>query len=216
MRIGLLGTGMAGQTVGSRLVEVGHDVVMGARDAANPRAVEWAATTSGGRAGTFADAAAHGEVLVNATSGAGSLDALAAAGAPNIAGKVLVDIANPLDFSGGFPPSLTVVNTDSLAERIQRAYPDARVVKTLNTVNADIMVRPDRVPGEHDVFVAGDDTDAKGTVRELLRAFGWPDGSIIDLGGLQAARGMEMYLPLWLNLMGTLGTATFNIKVVRG
>jgi len=215
MRIGLFGTGTVGQAVGSRLVEVGHDVVMGARDAANPRAAEWAAT-SGGRAGTFADAAAHGEVLVNATSGAGSLDALAAAGAPNIAGKVLVDIANPLDFSGGFPPSLTVVNTDSLAERIQRAYPDARVVKTLNTVNADIMVRPDRVPGEHDVFVAGDDPDAKGTVRELLRAFGWPDGSIIDLGGLQAARGMEMYLPLWLNLMGTLGTASFNIKVVRG
>jgi predicted dinucleotide-binding enzyme len=215
MRIGLFGTGMVGQAVGSRLVEVGHDVVMGARDAANPRAAEWSAA-SGGRAGTFADAAAHGEVLVNATSGAGSLDALAAAGAPNIAGKVLVDIANPLDFSGGFPPSLTVVNTDSLAERIQRAYPDARVVKTLNTVNADIMVRPDRVPGEHDVFVAGDDADAKGTVRDLLRAFGWPDGSIIDLGGLQAARGMEMYLPLWLNLMGALGTARFNIRVVRG
>jgi 8-hydroxy-5-deazaflavin:NADPH oxidoreductase len=215
VRIGLLGTGQVGQAVATRLVEVGHDVVMGARDAANPKAVEWA-EKQGGRAGTFADAAAHGELVVNATAGTASLAALAAAGADALDGKVIVDIANPLDFSGGFPPSLTVVNTDSLGEQIQRAYPAARVVKTLNTVNSDIMVHPGQIPGSHDVFVAGDDQEAKQTVRGLLRSFGWPADSIVDLGGIQAARGLEMYLPLWLFLMGSLNSHAFNIKVVRG
>src|SRR4051794_34657949 len=131
MRIGVLGTGTVGQTIGTRLIEVGHEVVMGARDAANPKAASWA-ESQGARAGTFADAAGHGEVVVNATAGTGSLAALAAAGGDRLAGKVLVDVSNPLDFSGGFPPSLSVVNTDSLAEQIQRAYPDAKVVKALN------------------------------------------------------------------------------------
>jgi predicted dinucleotide-binding enzyme len=214
MRVGVFGTGTVGQTLGSRLVEVGHEVVMGARDAANPRAAGWAAERNA-RAGTFADAAAHGELLVNATAGTGTMAALASVAAGDLAGKVLLDAANPLDFSGGFPPSLSVVNTDSLAEQIQRTYPDVRVVKALNTMTADVMARPDQLSGPHDLFVAGDDADAKTAVVAVLAQFGWPAGSVVDLGGIQAARGMEMYLPLWLNLMGALGTSIFNIKVVR-
>jgi predicted dinucleotide-binding enzyme len=214
MRIAVLGSGTVGQTIGSRLVELGHEVVMGARDPDNPRAAAWAAAHNGS-AGTFADAAARGEIVVNATAGTASLAALEAAGRENLAGKVLVDIANPLDFSSGFPPSLSVVDNDSLAEQIQRAHPDARVVKTLNTVNADVMVHPERVPGSHDVFVAGDDEAAKQTVRELLRSMGWPENSIVDLGGIEAARGLEMYLRLWLSLMGALGSPHFNIRIVR-
>src|SRR5947207_5740750 len=215
MRIAVLGTGMVGQAVATRLAEVGHDVVMGARDAGNEKARAWA-VQAGGRSGTFADAAAHGELVVNATSGAGSLAALEACGTANLDGKVLLDIANPLDFSQGMPPRLSVVNDDSLAERIQRAYPDARVVKSLNTVNASVMVHPEAVPGEHHVFICGDDAIAKQTVRGLLAEFGWPAPSVLDPGGLAAARGMEMYLPLWLAMMGALGTPTFNIRIVRG
>jgi predicted dinucleotide-binding enzyme len=214
MRIGVFGTGTVGQTLGSRLVEVGHEVVMGARDAANPRAAEWA-SGAGARAGTFGAAARHGELLVNATAGTGTLAALASVDVADLAGKVLLDASNPLDFAGGFPPVLSVANTDSLAEQIQRTYPDLRVVKALNTVTADVMARPAQLSGPHDVFMAGEDADAKAAVADLLAAFGWPAGSVVDLGGIRAARGMEMYMPLWLGLMGTLGTSIFNIKVVR-
>jgi predicted dinucleotide-binding enzyme len=218
MRIGVLGTANVGQAIATRLVEVGHDVVMGGRDAANPKSTGWAdgLASDRARAGTFADAGAHGDLVVNATAGTASLAALRAAGASNLAGKVIVDVANPLDFGAGFPPTMSVVDTDSLAEQIQRACPDARVVKTLNTMNADVMVHPERLPGSHDVFVAGDDQQAKQTVRELLRSFGWPDASILDVGGLRGARGLEMYLPLWLSLMDAIGSPNFNIKVVRG
>ena len=123
------------------------------------------------------------------------------------------DLSNPLDHSQGFPPLLSVCNDDSLAERIQRAHPGAKVVKTLNTVTAAVMVRPTDVGGgDHTMFVAGEDDDAKATVRSLLEAFGWRD--VIDLGGLRGARAMEMYLPLWLQLMGARGTPMFNVKVV--
>jgi hypothetical protein len=217
MRIAVLGTGMVGRTVAGRLVELDHHVVMGSRDAGNPHAAGWLATQPAGRAetGTFADAAAHGELVVNATSGVASLAALAAAGEENLAGKVLLDVANPLDFSQGMPPSLTVVNTDSLGERIQRAHPRARVVKALNTVNADLMVHPELIEDEHHVFVCGDDPAAKGTVAQLLGELGWPESSVVDLGGIAAARGTEMYLALWLALAQATGTARFNIKVVR-
>jgi hypothetical protein len=215
MRIGVLGTGMVGQAIAGRLAELGHDVVMGAREATNPKAGQWAAEHPGTRAGTFADAAAHAELIVNATAGVASLAALAAAGgSTTLDGKVLVDVSNPLDFSGGMPPSLAVVNTDSLAEQIQRAYPGARVVKTLNTLTAEVMVHPELVPGEHTVFVAGEEAAAKRTVVGLLGEFGWPAGGILDLGGIQAARGLEMYLPLWLSIMAVHGTSRFNIRVV--
>ena len=214
VKIAVLGTGMVGQAVGSKLVAVGHEVLMGSRAAGNEKAVAWAANAGPSASeGTFADAAAFGEIVINATSGGASIDALRAAGAENLADKVLVDIANPLDASAGFPPVLSVCNTDSLGEQIQRAFPDARVVKTLNTVNAVVMVDPSSVPGRHAVFVSGDDAEAKSTVTELLRSFGWPAEDIIDLGDITTARGTEMYLPLWLRLMRTVGSPSFNIAV---
>jgi 8-hydroxy-5-deazaflavin:NADPH oxidoreductase len=216
MRVAVLGTGVVGETLATKLVEVGHDVVMGARSADNEKAQGWAERFAGrGGNGTFADAAAHGELVVNATSGVASLDALRAAGADNLAGKTVLDVANPLDFSGGFPPRLAVANDDSLAEQIQREFPGARVVKALNTMNSQVMVEPALVPGDHDVLMAGDDPAAKAEVADLLRSFGWPDGAIRDLGGLTAARGLEGYLLLWVQLMGSLGTGTFNIHVAR-
>jgi len=215
MNIGVLGTGIVARTLGRRLVELGHSVALGSRDPNHPAATEWLATVGtsrGSRAGTFADAAAHGAVLINATSGAGSIAAIRSAGERNLHGKVLLDVSNPLDFSSG-ELHLSVVNTDSLAEQIQRSFPDVRVVKTLNTVNAEVMVHPERLPEETSMFVAGDDPEAKATAADLLRSLGWR--SILDLGGITAARGMEMYLVLWLSIMQTQQGAMFNVKVVR-
>ncbi|MPZ28143.1 MAG: NADP oxidoreductase [Micromonosporaceae bacterium] len=216
MKIGMLGSGRVGRTIASRLVELGHDVVVGARDPDSPRAAGWAAEHPAGRAGAFRDAASHGEVVVNATAGTASLAALAVAGSDSLAGKVLVDVANPLDFTRGSGRGpLAVTNDDSLAEQIQRAYPAVRVVKALNTVTADVMVRPELLPGPHTLFMAGDEPAAKQVVVGLLGELGWPAGDILDLGGIQAARGMEMYLPLWLSMMGALGTTIFNVHLVR-
>ena len=216
MRIGVLGTGMVGKTIGSKLVELGHEVTMGSRTADNPDATEWAEAAGANAAhGTFADAAAAGELVCNCTGGTVSLDALGAARKENLAGKVLVDVSNALDFSQGRPPILGVCNTDSVGEQIQRAFPEARVVKALNTVNAAVMVDPATVPGEHDIFVCGNDEDAKTQVRGLLESFGWPGEHILDLGDISAARGTEMYLPLWLRLIGAVGGPRFNIRVVR-
>jgi len=217
MRFGVLGTGVVGQALASKLVALGHDVVMGSRQAGNEKAVAWAAA-AGGTAGegTFATAAAFGQLVVNATAGAVSLAALTAAAAENLAGKVLVDVANPLDFSAGMPPTLTVCNTDSLGEQIQREFPDALVVKALNTVNADVMVTPGIVGPSHTVFVAGDDAGAKAQVADVLMSFGWPPGDVLDLGDITAARGLEMYLPLWLRLWRAAGTGDLNVKVVVG
>jgi predicted dinucleotide-binding enzyme len=226
VKIAVLGTGMVGRVLAAKLADLGHDVVVGTRDVdatlarteagpmGNPPYAEWQAEHANVRLVPYAESGGHGEIVVNATSGNGSIAALEAAG--DLAGKVIVDVANPLDFSQGFPPTLTVCNTDSLGEQIQNAFPAARVVKTLNTVNANVMVEPSRVPGEHSVFVAGEDAAAKETVKGLLEEFGWSETSIVDLGGIRAARGAEMYLPLWLSLMGALGTADFNIRVAWG
>jgi 8-hydroxy-5-deazaflavin:NADPH oxidoreductase len=216
VQIGVLGTGIVGRTLATKLAELGHQVCMGSRDMANEEAAAWA-SGAGERAshGSFADAAHFGEIVFNCTAGVASLDALELAGADALAGKVLVDVANALDFSQGMPPSLAVANTDSLGEQIQRAYPAARVVKALNTVNASVMAAPGSVPGEHDLFICGDDEAAKAQVVDLLESFGWTREGIVDLGGISAARAIEMYLPLWLSLMGALGTPQFNIHVVR-
>jgi predicted dinucleotide-binding enzyme len=214
MRVGVLGTGTVGGRLGSKLVALGHDVKMGSRTARNAKAVEWA-KANGPRAtvGTFADAAKFGEVVFNCTAGSVSLEALKQAGEKNLGGKVLVDVANPLDFSKGMPPTLTVCNTDSLGEQIQRAFPDAKVVKALNTMGNELMVDPGLVPGEHDTFVCGNDPQAKAEVVEILRAFGWK--SPIDLGDITAARGLEMMLPVWVRLMATLKTRDFNFRIAR-
>jgi predicted dinucleotide-binding enzyme len=202
-RVGVLGTGTVGRTVAGRLAGVGHEVVIGSRTAKD----------DGVR--TFAEAAAHGEVVVNATGGLVSIEALTLAGAANLAGKPLLDISNALDHSGGFPPKVLAGDSDSNAERIQAAFPDARVVKTLNTMNCAVMVDPRLLPGTHSTFLAGDDADAKATARGFLREFGWTDEEIVDLGDLSAARGLELYLALWIRLRGVVD-APFNIHVVRG
>jgi predicted dinucleotide-binding enzyme len=215
MRFGVLGTGVVGQTLAGKLVEVGHEVMMGSRQAGNDKAVAWV-QAAGERAaeGSFADAARFGELVVNATTGMASLEALQMAGHDNVAGKVLIDVGNPLDFSHGMPPQLSVCNTDSLAEQIQRMFPDTRVVKALNTVNAGVMVSPGALPEPHTLFLCGNDEAAKAQVRELLGTFGWPPADILDLGDISGARGMEMYLPLWLRLAAATGSWQVNVKVV--
>lgn len=216
VRIGILGTGIVGQTLGTKLVELGNEVMMGSRQAGGEKATAWAAEAGEAASeGSFADAAAFGELVINATSGMASLEALGQAEARNLAGKVLLDVANPLDFSRGMPPTLAVCNDTSLGEQIQEAFPEAKVVKALHTVNAAVMVNPGSVPGSHDIFVCGNHDDAKARVVELLARFGWPRDDVIDLGDISAARGTEMYLPLWLRLMGATGGPGFNIKVVR-
>jgi predicted dinucleotide-binding enzyme len=215
MRIAVLGTGMVGQTIGSKLVELGHEVRMGSRTAGGEKATAWVAA-AGERAseGTFEDAAAFGELVFNCTAGTGTLAALEQAGAANLAGKVLVDVANPLDFSTG-ELRLAVCNEDSLGEQVQRAHPDAKVVKALNTMNCEVMVDPTRVSGDHLAYVCGEDADAKEQVRSLLGEFGWPGERVLDLGGIRAARGVEMFLPFWLELMRAQGTANFNLAIQR-
>ncbi len=227
MRIAVLGTGMVGQALAGKLDALGHEVVVGTRDPGatlarsepdylgNPPFGVWREAHPKVGLGTPAEAVAAGELIVNATNGAGSITMLESAGDQNLAGKVLIDVTNPLDVSQGMPPSLFVCNTDSLGEQIQRRFPEAHVVKTLNTMNCEVMVKPDRVPGEHDVFVCGEDADAKRQVAELLRSFGWPVERIRDLGGIASARGTEMYMALWLRLWGAIGTGHFNIHVVQ-
>lgn len=215
MQIGVLGTGMAGRAIATKLVELGHEVTMGSRSATGEALAEWLGEVAHGRGGNFAEAARNAELIFNCTAGAASLQALGAAGAERLAGKVLIDLANPLDFSVGMPPLLSISNTDSLGEQIQAAFPEARVVKALNTINHLVMTEPGRVAGNHNVFVCGNDDGAKTETMSLLETFGWPPGSIIDLGDIRGARGTEMYLPLWLRLSGALGNADFNISVVR-
>jgi 8-hydroxy-5-deazaflavin:NADPH oxidoreductase len=227
MNVGVLGTGMVGRTLAWGLSEIGHDSMIGTRDPAalaartdgdamgNQPFPEWHAEHPSVAVGTFAESSAHGAMIFNATSGAASLDALRLAGEANFDGKVIVDVSNPLDFSKGFPPSLLVANTDSLAEQIQRAFPRARVVKSLNTMSAPLMVDPTALAdGDHVVFVSGNDDAAKAEVSTLLRD-GWGWKHVLDLGDLSSARAAEMYLPLWLRLMGALETPTFNISLVR-
>ena len=216
MRIGVLGTGVVGRTLATKLADLGHEVRMGARDAANEAAREWAASAGPeASSGTFADAAGPAELVFNCTAGAVSLQALEQAGDGALRGKVLVDVANPLDFSRGLPPTMTVCNDDSLGEQIQRRFPETRVVKALNTVNHRVMVDPGLVPGQHDVFVCGDDGEAKAQVVELLESFGWPSEHVVDLGGIDASRAVEMYLPLWLRLLQAFGTPDVNVHVAH-
>jgi predicted dinucleotide-binding enzyme len=215
MNIGILGTGIVGQTIGTRLVELGHDVKLGSRTSDNGNARAWAkANGKSASSGTFADAAAFGEVLFNCTAGKWSLAALSTPKTIDLNNKVLIDVSSPLDYSRGQPPILTVCNTDSLAEQIQREHPLLRVVKALNTMNVDVMVHPERLSSPHDVLICGNDIEAKSIVTMfLIEWFGW--SSVIDLGDLTNARGMEMITPLWISLQKKLGTNMFNLRIAK-
>jgi predicted dinucleotide-binding enzyme len=212
MKMGVLGSGMVAQGLSARLAELGHNVVIGTRDAYKLRG--WQSSNQRVLIGSFAETAAHGDMVINATNGTGSLNALTLAGEQNLSGKILIDVSNPLDFTNGFPPSLTVSGTDSLGEQIQRAFPMARVVKTLNTVTARVMTHPLEVAnGDHHVFISANDVDAKMQVMELLRSFGWIH--IFDLGDLSTGRGTEAYQLLWVRLYGALNTSMINIKLMK-
>lgn len=225
-KTGILGTGIVAQTIAEKLNNLGHDVMLGTRNVPDtlarinkdnfgrPGVGEWQKNT-GIKIGTFADAAAFGDLLINATNGNGALPALELAGKENMKGKVLLDISNPLDFSKGFPPSLTVCNTDSMAEQIQRAYPETRVVKSLNTMNAYVMVNPGLIPGDHTVFLSGNDADAKAEVSALLASFGWKENNMIDMGDITTARGTEMLLPIWVRLYGAFKSGNFNFHIAK-
>lgn len=227
MNIGIFGTGGVGRAIGAKLASIGHSVMIGTRNVeetksksqpdgmGNPPFSEWHKNNPSVTLATFAEAAAFGEMLVNATNGFGSIPALQSAG-NSVNGKILIDISNPLDFSKGFPPSLSVSNTDSLAEQIQNAFQTVKVVKTLNTLSNPLMVNPSLVSnGDHTIFLSGNDAEAKVKVLALLVSFGWKSENVLDLGDITTARGTEQVLPLWVRLYGKLQTPMFQIKIVK-
>jgi predicted dinucleotide-binding enzyme len=217
MKIAVLGTGMVGEAIGSKLVSLGHQVMMGSRKAGNEKAVNWTKTAGKNASqGSFSDAAKFGELVFNCTKGEHAVEVVKLAGAANLKGKIVVDISNPLDFSKGMPPTLSICNDNSLAEEIQKAIPESHVVKTLNTLSAPIMVNPGIVNGgNHHIFVSGNDSQSKIKVREILQSFGWKNDHIIDLGDISTARGTEQLLPIWIRIMGTLNTPMFQFQIVK-
>lgn len=218
MKIAVLGTGMVGDTIGSRLIELGHDVMMGSRTATNEKAIAFADRHKGkGSAGTYREATSFGELVINCVKGEGSIEALQAAG-DGLRGKILVDISNPLDFSKGNPPSLipSLSNTYSLGEEIQKNFPATKVVKTLNTMWCGLMVNPNMIGGgNHTNFMCGNDAEAKAAVRKLLNEFGWKNENILDLGDITNARGTESVLPIWLRVWIATQNGAFNFKIIH-
>lgn len=214
MKIGILGTGDVGNTLGSKLTQLGYEVMMGSRTADNAKAIEWVAS-AGPKAsqGTFEDAARFGEIVFICVKGEVTLDVLKLAKADSLKGKTVIDVSNPLDFSKGMPPSLLICNTDSLGEEVQKALPDANVVKTLNIVRHTVMVDPMRAGGEGTMFVCGNDANAKNDATVILNKFGWKD--VIDLGDITAARGTEMLLPIWVRLYGKFQHGDISFKIFR-
>ena len=230
MKIAIIGTGTVGQTIASKLITLGHHVMIGTRNVSeklastakdaygNPPFAEWYSTNSNVKLGTFAEAASFGEMVFNATQGVTSVNALKHAGEENFTGKIIIDISNPLDFSKGMPPGLLpeLSNTNSLGEEIQKKFSDSKVVKTLNTMWCGIMANPAMIGnGGHVNYICGNDTDAKLKVKLLLNEFGWKNENILDLGDITAARGTEAVLPLWLRIMGTIQNGAFNFKIVK-
>lgn len=227
MKITVIGSGVVGQALASRLFQAGHELVMATRDPEvtasrtepNPQSgvsfSSWYSKHQEVALVPFTAVPGDTQLFINATGGVYSLDILKSIGKEVLSGKVLLDVSNPLDFSGGWPPSLSICNTDSLAEQIQRTYPDSLVVKSLNTVNYQVMIAPEIVPGNHQLFLSGEDESAKNTVRQLLGEMGWPSERVIDLGGIQSARGTEMMMPMWLGLMGIFGSPILNFEIRR-
>jgi 8-hydroxy-5-deazaflavin:NADPH oxidoreductase len=221
MKIAILGTGNVGQTFAAKFIALGHEVMMGTRNVADTtqreKFAEWQNSNEKVQLGTFAEAVAYGEIVLNALQGAATITAINAVKASDFDGKILLDVSNPLDFSNGFPPSLIpeLQNTNSLAEEIQRTLPNAKVVKTLSTMWCGLMVNPAMIgSGDHNAFIAGNDADAKTKAKEILASFGWIASNILDLGDITKARGLEMYLPLWLSIFGATNNGAFNIKIV--
>src|SRR5690606_10320957 len=226
MNVAVFGTGVVGRTIAAQLSGLGHRVTMGTRNpektlakkepdrSGNPSMQEWLSQYNGIQLKDYAKSVTDAEVVFNCTLGSASVEALRLAG-PSINGKILVDVANPLDFANGMTPTLSPGNTDSLGELLQRTFPEVRVVKTLNTMTAAIMVNPSLIDGDHNVFISGNDASAKGTVKELLRSFGWKEQTILDLGDITTARGTEQLLPIWLRLWGKLQTPYFTFNIVR-
>lgn len=217
MKIAVFGTGTVGDTIGSRLVELGHQVMMGSRTATNEKAIAFAAKhKTNASAGTFSDAAKFGELIFNCTKGDSAIAALTLAG-ENIHGKIIIDISNPLDFSKGMPPSLipSLSNTNSLGEEIQKTFSKTKVVKTLNTMWCGLMVNPNMIGGgNHTNFICGNDAEAKAKVKSLLNEFGWKNENLLDLGDITNARGTEAVLPIWLRVWGATQNGAFNFKIV--
>lgn len=229
MKIGIIGTGSVGQTLAVKLTSLGHEVMIGTRNVeeklenqtrdhfGNAPFGEWYKQNEQINLGTFAEAAEFGQIIINATEGLHSIDALQRAKEQNLKFKILIDIANPLDFSKGMPPTLypELANTNSLAEEIQKTFPEAKVVKTLSSMWAGLMVNPAMINnGDHTNFICGNDVEAKEKVKALLYEFGWKNENILDLGDITSARGVEGVLPLWLRIMGAKQSGAFNFKIV--
>jgi predicted dinucleotide-binding enzyme len=217
MKIGILGTGMVGQAIATKMIQLGHSVMMGSRSGKHEKAEAWiAANGSSASQGTFAETASFGEIIFNCTKGEITLEVIKQAGAENLKGKILADVTNPLDFSKGMPPTLLIVNDNSLGEEIQKALPDTHVVKTLNTMTAPVMVNPSLVNGgDHSVFLSGNSQGAKAKVGALLQEIGWKENNIIDLGDITTARGSEQLLPIWVRLYAAMGSPMFQFKIVK-
>jgi predicted dinucleotide-binding enzyme len=226
MKISVLGTGTVGQAMAASLTKSGHQVFMGTRNVdntltrteadgwGNPGIGTWIKENSQVELVTFNEAVERGnELIVFAMNGQAAFDCLDSVGEFLLKGKVMIDISNPLDFSQGFPPSLFVSNTESLGEQIQNKFPSLHVVKTLNTISHPVMVNPKLVEGNHNVFISGNNQEAKAKVTSVLNSFGWKEKNIIDLGDITSARATEMILPLWTRLYGKLQTPFFNFHV---
>jgi predicted dinucleotide-binding enzyme len=227
MKITIIGTGVVGQTLASKLNELGHEITMVTRNPEvtksrtepNPMSgvsfADWYKDNKNIKLEAYTTCNVDADLIILATKGDSSVNALKEVGKNNLTGKVLLDISNPLDFSGGMPPTLFISNDDSLAELIQREFPLTKVVKSLNTMNAFLMVNPDLVPGDHNVLVSGNDADAKSLIKELLESIGWKQKNIIDLGDIRSARATEQLLPIWVQLMIVFGSPEFNFHIVR-
>lgn len=228
MKVAVIGTGAVGQAMSKKFLELGHQVFMGTREP--QQSLTRKETDSWGTAGigawiknypqvnlmSFKDAVQNGnDLIVFAMNGQAALDVLQHIGPELLAEKIMIDISNPLDFSKGFPPLLSVCNTESLGEQIQNTFPDLKVVKALNTISHPIMENPGVIEGDHNVFICGNDEDAKDKVKSILQDFGWKAHNIIDLGDITNARGTEMLLPLWTRLMGKFQSPLFNFNVVK-
>ena len=225
MKIIILGTGMVGQTLATRLSLLGHEITLGTRntellvmrETPNPMTglsfVDWYRENSDVKLMKFGDSVSKADLIVSATQGSASIEALQQIGEDQLKGKIILDIANPLDFSKGMPPTLLFCNDTSLGEKIQERFPESKVVKSLNTMSASLMVNPGSLKGKHNVFMSGNDVQAKKMVADLLKAMGWEQNNIIDLGDISTARATEMLLPVWLRLWNNLGHVNFNFHI---